>query len=299
MNPFYTDYSEYLSRFFPGEKVQKISVNLGAGCPNRDGTIGEGGCIYCDNASFTPAYCFRHRSVVAQIGEGKRFFAAKYPRMRYLAYFQSFTNTYRMRADELEKVCREALSVDMVAGLIVGTRPDCLPAETVAMLARLNRECPVFVELGVETLRDDTLRVVNRGHDAGASRRAVSLLADSGLHVGVHLIAGLPGEDDSIVLDNVCRTCELPVESIKLHHLQVLRDTPLHRMWQEGKISVRPYSLPDYLDLCTRIVRLVPKHVAIERFLASSPPALVVAPKWGIKNFEFTNMLINKLKQNE
>lgn len=297
MNEFYTDYSEYLSRFFPGLKVQKISVNIGAGCPNRDGTLGTGGCIYCNNSSFTPDYCFGSDSVAGQVEAGKRFFARKYPQMQYLAYFQSYTNTYRLPPNRLERLYREALASDGVAGLIVGTRPDCLPDDVISVLARLNRECPVFVELGVESLHDNTLRLVNRGHTAADSLQAIERLADAGLHVGVHLIAGLPGEDEDMALDTLARICEASVESVKMHHLQVLRGTTLERLTREGSIEVRPFGLEEYLDFCVRAIRTVPRHIAIERFLASSPPALVISPRWGLKNHEFTNLLLNKLRK--
>lgn len=297
MNDFYTDYAEYLSRFFPGRKVQKLSVNIGAGCPNRDGTIGTGGCIYCNNTSFTPAYCFESSSVIRQIEEGMKFFGRKYSDMHYLAYFQSYTNTYRMPAGKLEEIYREALSIDRVLGLIVGTRPDCLPDEIIGMLARLNREYPVFVELGVESLHDRTLRLVNRGHDSAAAIDAIWRLAAAGLHTGVHLIAGLPGESEEMVLDSVKRICRLPVESIKMHHLQVLRGTRLASLAEEKKIDIQTFDVDKYLDLCVRIIETVPRGIAIERFLASAPPALVIKPRWGLKNYEFTNLLHNKLKK--
>ena len=296
MNPFYTDYSEYLGRFFPGKKVQKISVNIGSGCPNRDGTIGRGGCIYCNNTSFTPAYCFGDKSVSEQLEEGKRFFGRKYPDMDYLAYFQSYTNTYRLRAEELKRIYAEALSCERIAGIIVGTRPDCLPDEVIWMLSDLNKTAPVFVELGVESMHDRTLSLINRGHTADASADAITRLASAGIHTGVHLIAGLPGENDEDVMESVKRICSLPVESIKMHHLQVLRGTSLHRMWEKGEISVKAYTVGEYLDLCVRVIEEVPRSIAIERFLASAPPDLVVSPRWGLKNHEFTNLLINKLK---
>lgn len=299
MNPWYTDYNEYLQRFFPGTKVQKISVNAGTGCPNRDGTIGYGGCIYCNNSSFTPAYCFETNGIRRQLEEGKRFFAHKYPTMQYLAYFQSYTGTYRKSVGELEAMYREALETEDVIGLIIGTRPDCIPQDVVDMLSRLNKERPIFVELGVETMSSDTLKLINRGHGPEASRKAITTLANAGLHVGVHLIAGLPGEDNNQVMKSIMEICSLPIESIKLHHLQILRDTPLHHMWKEGKVEITTYTLESYLELCVKIVRAVPRHIAIERFLASSPRELVESPKWGLKNYEFTNLLINKLKANE
>ncbi len=296
MNEFYTDFADYMGRYFPGTKIQKISVNSGAGCPNRDGSIGRGGCIYCNNTSFTPAYCFSTDGIRTQIEKGKAFFSRKYPEMKYLAYFQSYTSTYRKDVRELERLYREALECEGVVGIIIGTRPDCLSDEVVEMLATLNRKHPIFVELGVETLKDSTLRLINRGHDSATSREAIIKLAEAGLHVGVHLIAGLPGETLDDAKQTVREISGLPVESIKLHHLQVLRGTPLHRMINEGTLSVHPLDMEEYLDFCMDVVGMVPPEIAIERFLASAPPDMVVAPKWGVKNYEFTNKLLNKLR---
>lgn len=295
MNPYYTDYAEYLSRFFPGRKVQKISVNAGMGCPNRDGRIGTGGCIYCNNASFTPGYCFGQASIASQLEAGKLFFSRKYPNMQYIAYFQSFTNTYSDDPRRLREVYREAVEVNDVVGLAVGTRPDCFDGVTAGLLGELNRELPVFVEFGVETMRDDTLGLINRGHSSRDSEDAVRRAAGAGLHVGVHLIAGLPGEPHDEVIRSLERVCSLPVESVKIHHLQVLRSTPLCGMVERGEIEVTPFGLDEYLDLCVRMVETVPRGIAIERFLASAPPAEVVIPKWGIKNYEFVNLLHKRL----
>ena len=296
-NGFYTDYAAYLERFFPGMKVQKISVNTGFGCPNRDGTLGTGGCIYCNNTSFTPSYCFNNTSVSSQIEAGIRFFSRKYRDMRYLAYFQSFTGTYKSKAEELRSLYEIALNHPHVVGLVVGTRPDCLEDEKVKMLEELNQKWPVFVELGVESMHDNTLRLINRGHDSKTTENAVANLVKAGLHVGAHLIAGLPGEDESMMLESVAKVCELGIETLKLHQLQVLRDTPLYDMTTKGIIKINPWKLEDYLNFCVKVIDKVPRSIAIERFLASAPPQLVVTPKWGIKNYEFTNLLINKLNK--
>ena len=293
----YKDFAEYMREKFPGEKVQKISVNAGFSCPNRDGTIGRGGCIYCDNTSFTPGYCFNHGDIVSQLEEGKRFFARKYPKMKYLAYFQSFSNTFGRPVSELERMYREALGVDGVVGLIIGTRPDTLPDDVVSILSRLNREKPVIVEIGAETSHDSTLKVINRGHKWRDVEDAVKRLHSAGISVGLHLIAGLPGEDDEMVLTTVRRAVALPIESIKLHHLQVLSSTPLARMMADGELIVNPFNVEDYIELCIRIIKLVPRNIAIERFLASSPPARVLAPKWGMKNYEFVNLLRSRLSK--
>ena len=294
MNPFYKDYSEYIAEIFPDFKVQKLSVNTSRSCPNRDGTLGTGGCIYCNNRSFTPGYCFIGASVADQLQDGKRFFARKYPDMRYIAYFQSFSSTY---GDGLRQDLEEASSVDGVCGIAVGARPDCLGPDVIGILSEFSRRMPVFVEIGVESLHDETLRLINRGHDADTAKSAIRNCSEAGLHVGVHLIAGLPGETDEMILDTVRQICDLPVGSLKMHQLQVLKDTPLAAMTESGEVSVTGYSLEDYLNLCVRIVEAVPRLICIERFLAQAPPDMVLSPKWGIKNYEFTNALINRLSK--
>ncbi len=290
-------YSDYLNSFFPGAKVQKISVNAGFSCPNRDGTIGTGGCIYCDNTSFTPGYCFSNDGIVEQLEAGKRFFSRKYPNMKYLAYFQSFTNTFGRSLQELEEIYHAALAVDDVVGIIIGTRPDTLPEDIVDMLKRIARKTVVFVELGAETSFDTTLSLINRNHTWKQTVDAVLRLNAAGLHTGLHLIAGLPGETPEMTLKTVERACRLPIETLKIHHLQVLEGTSLKRLAEEGKIEIPHFTLEEYIDLCVKIVKIVPHHIVIERFLASSPPNKVIAPKWGLKNYEFMNLLRQKLKK--
>lgn len=295
----YKDFGDYMAEKFPGIKVQKISVNAGFSCPNRDGTIGRGGCIYCDNSSFTPGYCFSNESISSQLNAGKAFFARKYPKMKYLAYFQSFSNTFGRPVEELEQMYREAMNVEDVVGVIIGTRPDTLPQETVGMLGRLNKEMPVIVEIGAETSHDATLELINRGHSWRDVEDAVKRLHEAGISSGLHLIAGLPGETSEMTLETVRKAVALPIDSIKLHHLQILRNTRLAQLWESGKLSVEQFTVEKYIDLCIKIINLVPRKIAIERFLASSPPDKVLSPHWGLKNYEFTNLLKNKLKDNK
>lgn len=288
----YTTYSEYLATLFGPGKVQKISVNAGFGCPNRDGTIGTGGCSYCSNASFTPSYCLEgEASVAAQITRGREFFARKYPSMRYLAYFQSYTSTFTGDPSLLRAMYREALAQPGVVGLVIGTRPDCLPPSVLSIIEEFVREVPVIVELGAETSHDRTLRLVNRGHTWGRVEEAVHALAAIGARPGLHLIAGLPGEAEPEVLATIDRACALPIDTLKLHQLQIIKGTPLHRLWLEGKAGTADWDLDRYLALCVEIVQSVPRRIAIERFLASAPPHLVEAPSWGLKNHEFTARL--------
>lgn len=288
------DYASYLREKFGEVKVQKLSVDAGFSCPNRDGTISRGGCIYCDNRSFTPGYCNPADGVAAQLRKGKEFFARKYPEMKYLAYFQSFTGTHSRAVEALRGLYEEAASQEDIVGIVIGTRPDALPDGVTAMLAELNRRLPVIVEIGAETSHDATLKLINRCHTWHDVEDAVERLHSSGIDTGLHLIAGLPGESDRDVLLTVERSLRLPVSTLKMHQLQVIRDTPLHRMMERGEVEVRPYGLDEYLDLCVRIVRLTERlrpDVAIERFTSQAPPEMVVAPKWGIKNYQFVNKL--------
>lgn len=284
-------YADYIGKFFPGIKVQKISVDAGFTCPNRDGSIAVGGCIYCRNDSFSPSYCDPARSVGDQLSKGIDFFSRKYPKMKYLAYFQSYTGTYNKEATQLEKIYREALNSENVVGLVIATRPDCLPHEITDLLSQLNSEKPVFMELGVETSFDSTLKLINRNHTWQDVVDAVSRLTQKGLHCGVHLIAGLPGENRQMILSSVKKICSLSIETIKLHQLQVLKDTVLFEKIKNGEISVPDYTLEEYLDICAEIVKIVPENIIIERFVSQSPPHLVVSPKWGLKNYEFITKL--------
>lgn len=286
---------QLFKRLFPDFKVQKISVNAGFSCPNRDGTIGTGGCIYCDNSSFTPAYCLTGDPVRIQIEKGIRFFSRKYPDMRYLPYFQSFTSTHTGSTERLRAMYDDALSVNGVAGLVIGTRPDTLTPDVARLLGEINRTHPVIVEIGAETSCDATLRAIRRGHTWKDVTDAVALCNENSLHCGLHLIAGLPGKNDDMVIDSVADACRLDIDSIKMHQLQIVKDTPLHHMWLDGQIDVSPYSLDDYLHLCLRIEDTVESighgRIEIERFTAQAPPDKVIAPKWGLKNYQFMHKL--------
>lgn len=289
-NPYYREYSDFLSELFPGGKVQKLSVNAGFGCPNRDGTKGRGGCSYCNNRSFSPAYTgVTPGDVSRQMEQGRQFFSRKYPDMRYLAYFQSYTGTYA-GIGRLLPLYEAALDGDDVVGLVIGTRPDCMPDALLEALVAINCRKPVIVEYGVESAHDITLCRVNRCHTWADSADAVTRTLHAGLHVGVHLIMGLPGEDRRMMLDTVDRVAALSPHTLKLHQLQVLRGT---RLAQE---DVPVFQLDDYLDLCVDIVlRLRDTRIAFDRFTASSPADMLLAPRWGLKNHEFVALLHKRL----
>ncbi|MDE6271578.1 MAG: TIGR01212 family radical SAM protein [Muribaculaceae bacterium] len=299
MNPYYKDYSQYLCEKFGGGKIQKLSVDAGFSCPNRDGTISRGGCIYCNVRSFTPGYCNPMKTVGEQLEEGKRFFARKYPDMKYLAYFQSFTGTHARAVDSLRQLYEEAAVHPDVVGIVIGTRPDCLPKEVVEMLASLNRMIPVIVEIGAETSHDRTLQIINRGHKWQDTVDSVNALHEHGIDVGLHLIAGLPGEGRDDILESLDDVMKLPVSTIKYHQLQIIRDTALASMMQEGRLDVNVFGMEDYMDLCVEIIGRLSSlrpDIAIERFLSSAPKGMVIAPGWGLKNHEFVNLLMNRLR---
>lgn len=295
MTPYYKDYSDYLAEIFDG-KVQKLSIDADFGCPNRDGTIGTGGCTYCNNRTFSPDFAKRKLDVSGQLAAGKKFFARKYPSMRYLAYFQSYTNTYDS-PERLMQLYREALAVDDVVGLIIGTRPDCMPDELLEGLKELNTTQPVFIEYGAESSHNRTLELINRCHTWEQTVDAVKRTADAGLHVGLHLIMGLPGETTEMMLETIDRINELPVQTIKLHQLQIIRGTKLARDIADGLYSVTDFTVEQYIDLCCEVIRRLRKGIAIERFVSQSPANMLISPRWGLKNYQFTNLLHNKLSQ--
>jgi radical SAM protein (TIGR01212 family) len=295
MTPYYKDYSDYLAEIFDG-KVQKLSIDADFGCPNRDGTIGTGGCTYCNNRTFSPDFAKRKLDVSGQLAAGKKFFARKYPSMRYLAYFQSYTNTYDS-PERLMQLYREALAVDDVVGLIIGTRPDCMPDELLEGLKELNTTQPVFIEYGAESSHNRTLELINRCHTWEQTIDAVKRTADAGLHVGLHLIMGLPGETTEMMLETIDRINELPVQTIKLHQLQIIRGTKLARDIADGLYSVTDFTVEQYIDLCCEVIHRLRKDIAIERFVSQSPANMLISPRWGLKNYQFTNLLHNKLSQ--
>ena len=275
-----------------GCKVQKISVNAGMTCPNRDGTLGTGGCTFCNNQTFNPAYCRTEKSVTQQLEEGKQFFARKYPAMKYLAYFQAYTNTYA-ELDRLVSLYEEALCVPDVVGLVIGTRPDCMPDNLLDYLEELNRRTFLIVEYGVESANDETLLRINRGHTFRQSCEAIRRTAERGIRVGAHVILGFPWEPFDELMRQAEEIGRLPLTTLKLHQLQIIRGTQLAREYAE-----HPWAVPtaeEYIDLVLHYISRLPYGLVMERFVSQSPPEMVIAPQWGLKNHEFANLLRNRM----
>ena len=293
----YNDYGSFLQQHFAG-KVQKISINGGFTCPNRDGTVGRGGCTFCNNQTFNPDYCRSELSVTEQLQEGIRFFARKYPTMRYLAYFQAYTSTYD-NIDRLIARYEEALSVEGVVGIIIGTRPDCMPPALLDYLAQLAQRTFVTVEYGVESTIDTTLQRINRGHDYASAVEAITRTAQAGIITGTHLILGLPGESRNDMLSHATRLSQLPLHTIKLHQLQLIRGTV---MGNEYEAHPQQFDIPDidtYIDLAIDFTELLRPDIVIERFVSQSPAELLLAPHWGVKNHEFTARLLRRMRERD
>lgn len=289
----YNDYGAWMRRQFPF-RVQKISIDAGFSCPNRDGHISHGGCTFCDNRTFNPSYCQPSKSITEQITEGKEFFRHKYPDMKYLAYFQAFSNTYAT-LDTLQRRYEEALSAEDVVGIVIGTRPDCVSDEILNYLESLNQQTFMIVEYGIESVSDDTLRRVNRGHNFECSRRAIIKTHNRGILTGAHIILGLPGEsaEDNLRQANIISA--LPIDILKLHQLQIIRGTQLAAEYERQPFNL--YTADEYIDLCRRYIERLRPDMVLERFVSQSPKELLVAPKWGLKNYEFANRFVNYMKR--
>ena len=298
----YNKYGDWIRKRF-GCKVQKISIDAGFSCPNRDGTIGRGGCIYCNNATFNPEYCtdtagrgsqeerlnLSADNIRRQLETGKEFFSRKYPEMKYIAYFQSYTNTYG-DIEALKRLYEAALSVENVIGISIATRPDCVSDELLDYLEELSHRTFLTMEYGVETFNDDTLRIINRGHSSECSINIIRNTHARGITVCAHLILGLPGEGREEILRQVGIVNSLPIDILKLHQLQITKGTILeHRPDLIAQCTL--FTPEEYIDLLVEYIPRLRNDIVIERFTSQSPAELLIAPRWGLKNHEFTNLL--------
>ena len=303
----YNKYGDWV-RKRTGCKVQKISIDAGFSCPNRDGTIGRGGCIYCNNATFNPEYCTDTAGRVSQeeqldlsadnirkqLEAGKEFFSRKYPEMKYIAYFQSYTNTYG-DIEALKRMYEAALSVEDVVGISIATRPDCVSDELLDYLEELSHRTFLTMEYGVESLNDETLRIINRGHNSECSINIIRNTHARGITVCAHLILGLPREDREEILRQIDIVNSLPIDILKLHQLQITKGTILeHRPDLIAQCTL--FTPEEYIDLLIEYIPRLRDDIVIERFTSQSPAGLLIAPRWGLKNHEFTNLLNNKLR---
>lgn len=291
----YNELAGFLATCFPF-KVQKISLNAGFTCPNRDGTVGYGGCTYCNNQTFNPAYCRTEKSITEQLEEGKRFFARKYPDMKYLAYFQAYTNTYA-ELEDLKKKYEEALNVPDVVGLVIGTRPDCMPDALLDYLEGLNKRTFLIVEYGVESTDNAILKRINRGHTFEVAKAAIEKTSARGIRVGAHVILGLPSETREGLIKQAGVLSALPLTTLKLHQLQLIKGTRMAAEYQEVPEGFHLYSADEYIDLVIDYVEHLRPDIVLERFVSQSPKELLIAPDWGLKNHEFTDKVKKRMRE--
>lgn len=293
--PLYNDFPTFLKRYFP-YKVQKISLNAGFTCPNRDGSKGLGGCTYCNNQTFNPDYCRTEKPIARQLEEGKQFFAHKYPEMKYLAYFQAYTNTYG-ELESLKRKYEEALAVDGVVGLVIGTRPDCMPDDLLHYLEEVNKHTFLLVEYGIESTNDKTLGRINRGHTFQATTDAVERTAACGILTGGHVILGLPGETHRSIVDQAGILSRLPLTTLKMHQLQLIRGTRMALEYEQHPEDFHLFDVEEYIDLVIDYMEHLRPDLVLERFVSQSPKELLIAPHWGLKNYEFNHRVQKRMKE--
>ncbi|MFV0483800.1 MAG: TIGR01212 family radical SAM protein [Bacteroidales bacterium] len=291
----YNDYSSHFKKRF-SVKMQKISIDAGFTCPNRDGKKATGGCAYCNNQTFSPSYTNLKESVGKQLAKGIEFFSRKYKDMRYLAYFQSYTNTYAS-VDDLKMLYDEALSVDKVDGLVISTRPDCLSDDVLTLLSDYASRCYVSVEIGIESHLDKTLAAINRGHTFAEAKDALNRLKGRGVENCVHVVLGFPQEDINDWIEQAKLFSTLPIDTLKLHQLQIHKGTNFAKLYADNPKAFNILSLEGYIDICVQYLEHLSPNIIIQRFTSQAPPDMIVAPMWGIKNFEFTAKLKKELQK--
>ncbi|MGB5988422.1 MAG: TIGR01212 family radical SAM protein [Marinifilaceae bacterium] len=291
----YNDFSSYFKRIF-SERVQKVSIDAGFTCPNRDGKKSVGGCTYCINESFNPSYCTPEKSVTRQIEDGIAFFNEKYKAQKYLAYFQAYSNTYAP-IEVLKELYSEALKHQKVIGIVVATRPDCVNDEILEYLEELAKDYYVVIEYGIESCNDKALEFMNRGHVYAEAEEAILKTAGRGIHIGAHLVMGLAFDDYDTMLENAVKVSKLPIETLKLHQLQVLEKTMMAKQYRENPDLFTMFTLDGYLDFLVDVIERINPDVYLERFINQAPKDMIIAPKWGgVKNFEFIAKVEKGLK---
>lgn len=291
----FNDFGSHMRKRFNG-LVQKVSIDAGFTCPNRDGSKGFGGCTFCNNETFKPVYSQASKTVSEQLKTGISLFEAKHPGTRYLAYFQAYTNTYG-EISKLIELYEEALAFPGVIGLIVGTRPDCLPDHLLDYFEELSRKCYVAIELGIESTKDETLNRVNRGHGFQSSIDAIHRIASRNIPVGAHMILGLPGETKDDILGHAPIVSELPLSYLKLHQLQYVRGSKLGREYLKNPENFKVFELEEYVDLVVEFVVRLRPGIVLERFSSQSPYYLLIAPAWKLKNHELSHLVEKRLQE--
>lgn len=288
----YTTLNSYLKDRF-GCKVYKIALDGGFTCPNRDGTVGTDGCIFCSKGGSGDFAESREKSISEQIADGKKRVSKKIKDGKYIAYFQAFTNTYAP-VERLRELYTEAISQPDIAALSIGTRPDCLGENVLALLDDMNKRVPVFVELGLQTIHEDTARYIRRGYDLSVYDKAVADLHKIGVNVVTHLIIGLPGESKEDMLRSVEYVCKM-TDGIKLQLLHILRGTDLETEYNSGKI--KELTLEEYTDIIRDCVKIMPKSVVVHRLTGDGAKKDLIAPMWSADKKNVLNTINRALQE--
>lgn len=293
----FNSYSGYFKKIF-GARVQKVTINAGFSCPNRDGALSVGGCTFCNNKAFNPSYCEPTKSVTQQIEEGIAFHAHRYGKAsKFLAYFQAYSNTYKPLS-ELKRIYDEALSHPDIIGIVVGTRPDCVDGEKLDYFAELSKQHYVILEYGVESCYDETLKRVNRGHDYAKAVWAISETAARGIHVGAHFILGLPGETREMMTAQIDMINKLPLNTIKFHQLQIFKDTTMEQEYKEKPENFKFFGREEYIEFFAGLLVCLRPDIVVERFAGEAPPRFHGGPAWGLtRNDELLVMLEKYLNE--
>ncbi|WP_089934752.1 TIGR01212 family radical SAM protein [Candidatus Entotheonella palauensis] len=293
IKPRYVSYATHLRQTF-GCRVHKVSIDAGFTCPNRDGSVTTGGCIYCNNTSFSPGN--RRLSITEQIETGKAFLQRRYGAKKFIAYFQAYTNTYADIA-HLQDLYDEALACDDIVGLSVGTRPDCVPDAVLDLLASYASHTYLWLELGLESGHDQTLALINRGHNVAAFDDAVSRARLRNLNLCTHVILGLPGETPDDMRATIRHIANLCLDAIKLHHLHIVRQTVLEKMYRKGSVSL--LSLDAYAALVADCLELLPPDTIIMRLMGDAPRDMLVAPMWSQDKRAALNRIEQELERRD
>ncbi len=293
MNEYYNAFGPYIRKKF-GENVYKVNIDAGFTCPNRDGTVAFGGCIYCNNDSFRPESCKSTLSIKKQIENGVPYLSKRYGAKKFIAYFQPYTNTYAP-VKELEKIYGEALSYPDVIGITIGTRPDAVDETKIEFLESLSKKYFVLVEYGLQSIYDRTLEYINRGHDYECFLKALEMTRDRGIYMGAHSIVGFPTETREEMLSMADEISTLPIDFLKIHQLQIIRETMLENIYKSSPFYVFGYD--EYLDFLVEFMERLSPEIVLQRLFATAPDDILIAPKWGRARQEILRDLDIRFKE--
>ena len=293
--PRYNTYRPYIKEKL-GYRVNKLSVDMGFTCPNRDGNLAVGGCVYCNNDSFVPPYARARFSMDQQITNGMDYLKKRFKAEKFIVYFQSYTNTYDS-VEKLEEMYRNALKYEDVIGIAVGTRSDCIDEEKINMFEKLAKHCYVSLEFGIESIYDKTLEFMNRGHDYQSVLDAIDMSKGRGFVIGAHIIVGMPTETREEMLAMAGEVSSLGIDVFKVHNLHIVRNTPLARMYRKEPFSL--FNFEEYIDFIIEFLERLSPDMVIERLFTDTPHQLLIAPDWGKSHLQILQAIEAELERKD